>query len=246
MRAVLVSSAILVSSLVAFIACGGSNKPAAEPTETPAPEASASASSDTAAPSDSASAAASASAAPAAEAPPPEPSHPVPNVTGMIDGKPFTPKMARIEKPAAKDGRVVVIIDERTECGGGDAAPGSGILTLTTPWEDAFKQDLGSLKRGGKKGGGEISFARAGAAGKKDFSGTFKPTGRVTVTKAATEQGSVGKVNLDLTSGDYMLSGDLDVQVCVEVKKADAAAKGGGAAAPKTPAKAGGKKKKKE
>ena len=71
-----------------------------------------------------------------------------------------------------------------------------------------------------------------GASGKKEFSAAFRPSGRVTVVKTPTEQNAVGKLNIDLTSGDYMLSGDIDLQACVAPK--------GGAAAPKSP----GKKKK--
>ncbi|HXN30625.1 MAG TPA: hypothetical protein VN894_02140 [Polyangiaceae bacterium] len=220
MRARLVSSLLMV-----IAACGGSKKPA-EPPESPSPETSSSASSDTATESDSGSAEAPAASSEPAEAPETAPAaaNPSPTVTGTIDGKPFVPKLARITHPMQKDGRVVVTLDERTDCGGGDAKPGEGILNMTVTLEDGYKVDLGSLKRGGKKGGGEISFVRVGAGGKKDFSASFKPTGRVTIVKAPMEQNAVGKLNLDLTSGDYMLSGDLDLQACVAPK---GAAKGG-------------------
>ena len=222
---------VLVSSLLVIAACGGSKKPA-EPPESPSPETSSSASSDNAAESDAgpAEAPAASGSAADAEAPAeaaPSPASPSPTVTGMIDGKPFVPKMARITHPMQKDGRVVVTLDERTDCGGGDAKPGEGILNMTVTLEDGYKVDLGSLKRGGKKGGGEISFVRIGAGGKKEFSATFKPTGRVTIVKAPMEQNAVGKLNLDLTSGDYMLSGDLDLQACVAPKAAAGAPKGG-------------------
>lgn len=238
---------VLVSSLLVLLACGGSKKPADAPTETSSPETSASSSTDMPSTSDSASAAtpaASASAAAAPEAAPAESSssHPVPNVTGSVDGKPFAPKMARVTQPMQKDGRIVLTVDERTECGG-DPKSGESILTLTVPWEDGYKQDLGSLKRAGKKGPGEISLVRVGTAGKKEVSTTFKPTGRVTIVKAAMEQGALGKMNVDLTSGDYMLSGDLDIQVCVAPKSGPDAPKSG-ASAPKNPPKAAGKKKK--
>lgn|ERR1700690_538449 len=220
MRARLVSSLLMV-----IAACGGSKKPA-EPPESPSPETSSSASSDTATESDSGSAEAPAASSEPAEAPETAPAaaNPSPTVTGTIDGKPFVPKLARITHPMQRDGRVVVTLDERTDCGGGDAKPGEGILNMTVTLEDGYKVDLGSLKRGGKKGGGEISFVRVGAGGKKDFSASFKPTGRVTIVKAPMEQNAVGKLNLDLTSGDYMLSGDLDLQACVAPK---GAAKGG-------------------
>jgi hypothetical protein len=215
----------VVSSLLMIAACGGSKKPA-EPPESPSPETSSSASSDTAPESDSGSAEAPAASAAPAEAPEtaPAPASASPTVTGAIDGKSFTPKMARITHPMQKDGRVVVTIDERSDCGGGDAKAGEGMLTLTVTLEDGYKVDLGSLKRGGKKGGGEISFVRVNAAGKKEVSTTFKPTGRVTIVHAPMEQNAVGKMNIDLQSGDYMLSGDLDLQACVAPK---AAAKGG-------------------
>lgn len=243
---------VVVSSLIVLIACGGSNKPAETP-ESPA-ESNTSSSQDMSAssseseadagsgfgtPTSAGGAAAPSSPAPAAES---SSTHPVPTSTGSVDGKPFIPKMARVTQPAAKDGRVVLTLDERTQCGGGDPKPGDSYLMVTVPWEDGYKQDLGSLKRAGKNGAGEISFVRVNTNGKKEPSATFKPTGRVTVVKAPSDEGAVGKLNIDMQSGDYMLSGDLDIQLCV-------AAKGGGgapaaAAAPASkPPKAGKKKK---
>jgi hypothetical protein len=237
---------VVVPLLLVLIACGGSNKPA-ESAESVA-EPSSSSSQDLSASSESASDAAAASAAPAEPEPAPaaEPAaaaHPVPTTTGAIDGKPFSPKMARVTQPASKDGRIVLTLDERNDCGGGDPKAGESYLTLTVPWEDGYKQDLGSLKRGSKKGAGEIALFRVNN-GKKEPSATFKPTGRVTVVKAPSDEGALGKLNIDMQSGEYMLSGDLDIQLCV-------AAKGGGgggsaaAAAPasKNPPKAGKKKK---
>jgi hypothetical protein len=218
--------AVLVSSLVLLLACGGSKKPAETEGETPSSETTAP-DGDTTATSDeggAASPAASSSAAPA-EAPAAAAAPSGPTVTGAIDGKPFSPKTARVTHPMQKDGRIYVILDEHAECGA-DASPGDGVLSMLVTWEDGYKVDLGSLKHGGKKGGGEISFARVAAKGKRDFSATFKPTGRVTIVKAPMEQGEVGKLTIDLQSGDYMLSGDLDVQTCVSPKAA-AAAKGG-------------------
>ncbi|MDP9002193.1 MAG: hypothetical protein M3O46_19035 [Myxococcota bacterium] len=167
----------------------------------------------------------------------------MPNVTGAIDGKPFAPKMARINQPMQKDGRIVITVDERTECGGGEPKSGESVLTMTVPWEDGYKQDLGSLKRAGKKGPGEISLVRVGASGKRDASMTFKPSGRVTIVKAGMEQGAIGKMNIDLTSGDYMLAGDLDIQVCVAPKSGSDTATNA-TSTPKSPPKAAGKKKK--
>lgn len=238
---------VVASSLLLLLACGGSKKPADAPTETALQETSASPSNDTPSTAEPASAAAPGPAASAGESPEPapaqsSPSHPVPNVTGSIDGKPFAPKMARINQPMQKDGRIVVTVDERAECGGGEPRSGESVLTMTVPWEDGYKQDLGSLKRAGKKGAGEISLVRVGAAGKKDVSTTFKPSGRVTIVKAAMEPGAVGKMNIDLTSGDYMLAGDLDIQVCVAPKSGSDAASA--PSAPKTPSRTAGKKKK--
>lgn len=98
-------------------------------------------------------------------------------------------------------------------------------MAMLVTWEDGYKVDLGSLKRGGKKGAGDISFVRIGAKGKKEVSTTFKPTGRLTVVKAPMDQGATGKINIDLQSGDYMLSGDLDVQTCVSPKAAPSGGK---------------------
>ncbi|HZU81713.1 MAG TPA: hypothetical protein VE987_02300, partial [Polyangiaceae bacterium] len=136
------------------------------------------------------------------------------------------PKMARVTHPMQKDGRIAVILDERTDCGGGDPKPGEGVLTMVVPWEDGYKVDVGSL-RGAKKKSGDISFVRVGPGGKKEASAAFKPTGRVTIVKAPMEENAVGKLNVDLQSGDYMLSGDLDIQVCVAPKAAAPAPKAG-------------------
>jgi hypothetical protein len=239
---------VVVSSILFFIACGGSKKPA-ESAESPAesttstsdmPAASESTSESPAlgsTPAASAAPAPTAAPAPAAES---AAAHPVPTSTGGVDGKPFVPKMARVTQPAAKDGRIVLTLDERTDCGGGDPKPGETFLTLTVPWEDGYKQDLGSLKRAGKKGPGEIAFVRVNTNGKREPSETFKPTGRVTVVKAPTEEGATGKLKVDMQSGDYMLAGDLDIQMCVAPK---GGAGGGAAAAPKAAPKAGKKKK---
>lgn len=238
---------VAVSLLLVFVACGGSNKPAESAESVAEPSSSSAADVPSSSESTSAAAAASAApaeleqAAPAAEAP--AATHPVPTTTGAIDGKPFSPKMARVTQPAAKDGRIVLTLDERSDCGGGDPKAGESYLTLTVPWEDGYKQDLGSLKRGGKKGGGEIALFRVNN-GKKEPSATFKPTGRVTVVKAPSDEGAVGKLNIDMQSGEYMLSGDLDIQLCVAAKGGGGGGAAGAAApAPKSAPKAAKKKK---
>jgi len=155
-------------------------------------------------------------AAPAATAPADAPAaapaafHPMPGATGSIDGKPFAPKLALVSGAMQKDGRVPVTLVEHADCS--PAKAGEGALTMLVAWKDGYKTDLGSLKRG-KKGSGEISFGRVGAP-----SGTFKPTGRVTVVTAPTDKDAIGKMKIDMQSGDYMLAGDLDVQVCVAPK----------------------------
>jgi len=231
---------VVVPVLLVFLACGGSKKPA-ESAESPA-EPSASSAADMPAASESTAAAPAASAAPAepepaAPAAESTPTHPVPTTTGAIDGKPFLPKMARVNQPASKDGRIVLTLDERNACGGGDPKAGESYLTLTVPWEDGYKQDLGSLKRPGKGGGGEIALFRVNTNGKKEPSATFKPTGRITVVKAPSDEGSVGKLNIDMQSGEYMLTGDLDIQVCVAAKGGGGGGAGAAAPAPKNPPK---------
>jgi hypothetical protein len=114
-----------------------------------------------------------------------------------------------------KDGRVPVTLTEHADCS--PTKTGEGALTMLVAWKDGYKTDLGSLRRG-KKGVGEIGFSRVSAANKPDSSATFKPTGTVTVLTAPLNQGATGKMKIDLQSGDYMLAGDLDVQVCVAPK----------------------------
>lgn len=209
--------AALVSSLIVLFACGGgTQKPAetssADPSESTSSGSSASSEDMPASPSTSDSAPApapkpAASAAPAAVDAPPAAFHPTPSVTGAIDGKPFTPKIARLTSPPMADGRVALTLTEGTTC---DVSPGDPTMTITVTWKKGYKTDLASLKRASKKSVNEIGFART--AGK--FSTTFKPTGTVQVVTAPTAKDATGKMKLDVTAGDYILAGDIDVLVC--------------------------------
>jgi hypothetical protein len=203
-------------------ACGGSTPPP----EAPSGDTSSLEAKPKDAPEDSASPAAS--AAPAADPAPAASSEPAaapaagafhqaPSVTGTVDGKSFTPKVAQVVAPMKKDGRVLLTLTEGTDC----PAPGAkkddkkdeNTLTLLVPWQDGYKIDLGSLKRSGKKGAGEIAFK----SGKKEAA-AFKPSGTLTIVSAPMDKGATGKLKIDLQSGDYMLAGDLDIQVCVAPK----------------------------
>jgi hypothetical protein len=222
-----------LSSLIIFVAaCGGSQKPVSSAdtasldngpsSRSEAPAASDTPPADTAstAPADGTSSAGGSSSAGASPAAAPESMHPTPSVTGSVDGKPFAPKLAHVVGRMRKDGRVLISVDERTECATpGDASkPDDAALTILVPWEDGYKIDLSALKRGGKKKPGEIAFSRANPAGKMEIWSSFKPSGRVTIVKAPMDKDAVGKMKIDLQSGDYMLAGDLDVQVCVAPK----------------------------
>ena len=219
--------ALVLTASVVLFACGGSTTP---PPQTPSSDTSsletsgssskddskdtAPASSDAPAPA----AAPAASAAPAAapsDSAPAAAFHPAPSVTGAIDGKTFAPKVAQILAPMKKDGRIQVTLTEATDCpGAGDAKADHAKLTMTVPWQDGYKVDLSALKVSGKKGPGEIGFS----PGAKGTSATFKPSGTVTVVTAPMEKGGKGKLKIDLQSGDYMLAGDLDIEVCVSPK----------------------------
>jgi hypothetical protein len=212
-----------LSSLVLLLACGGAaQKPAdSPPEEKSSPESTSSSSADlpggaaastaSDSPSHAAAAPASSASVPAESSPTPAAVHPVPAVTGSIDGKPFTPKLARVAGPMQKDGRILLALGEGTDC----TTSNGPTLTLMVPWQDGYKADLGSLKRSSKKGPGEITFSRS----KKDVSTTFKPSGTVTIVSAPMTQNATGKMKIDLQSGDYMLAGDLDIQVCVSPAK---------------------------
>jgi len=215
------------SLLMVLVACGGPQKPA-ESADTSSLESNSSSSAkDAPAAPETASAPApsttgstgSAEAPSAAAAAAAESVHPAPAATGSVDGKPFAPKLAHVIGPMQKDGRILLSLDERTECSSpSDAKPDDASLTILVPWEDGYKVDLSALKRGTKKKPGEIAFSRVNEAGKKSLSATFKPSGRVTIVKAPREKDAIGKMKIDLQSGDYMLAGDLDVQVCVAPK----------------------------
>ncbi|MGD0530371.1 MAG: hypothetical protein ABSE49_34875 [Polyangiaceae bacterium] len=211
------------SSLLVLFACGGGTaKPAASEADTSSLEASGSSgattsgsgSSTTAASADTSAAAtggASTKPAPATAAAataPPAAVHPVPGATGDIDGKPFSPKLAQLAGPVQKDGRVLILIHEGSDCVA-DPKSADASMMLMVPWKDGYKTDLSALRRA--KGGnlGEAAFLR-----KKQVSATFKPSGLVTVVSAPTAKDAVGKMKIDLQSGGYILAGDLDVLVC--------------------------------
>ncbi len=213
----------IASSLLVLVACGGAQKPAenaaeektsTEPAASSAPDMAASTDStkETKADAPAASAAPAAAAAAPATAP-----HAAPAVTGSIDGKPFQPTLGRVTAKMQKDGRVVVTLLEHGDCKSA-AKAGDAMLTMTVPWNAGEKADLSALKRSAKGGPAEIGFARIGAGNKKDVSSTFKPSGTVTILAAPTAASSTGKMKIDLQSGDYMLAGDLDIEVCVAPK----------------------------
>jgi hypothetical protein len=209
----------LVCSLLLLAACGGSSKPAATEADTSSLESSsgspASSSTSTApaaAPTDAtpATAPSTPDKPAAADAAPPAEYHPVPGATGDIDGKPFAPKLAQLAGPVMKDGRVLVMIHQGTDCvAPEEARSGDGSMLLLVPWKDGYKTDLSALRRARGGNLGEAAFIR-----KKQVSSTFKPSGMITVVSAPTQKGSVGKLKIDLQSGGYILAGDLDVKIC--------------------------------
>jgi cytochrome c biogenesis protein CcmG/thiol:disulfide interchange protein DsbE len=147
------------------------------------------------------------------------PSHPVPTVSGSIDGRPFEPKLARVAGRMQKDGRILLSLSERTDCAPpSDLKPGDATLTMMVPWKNGYMADLASLKRPNKKGAAAIAFSRVNNAKKKAISKTFKPSGTVTIVSAPMEPDAIGKMKIDLASGDYVLAGDLDIQLCVSPK----------------------------
>ncbi len=206
-------------SLLVLVACGGGTaKPSATEADTSSLEGSG-ASSSSSTTSTTTAAAPAASAAPATAGSSSVPAsitaavtgtsvHPVPGATGDIDGKPFSPKLAQLAGPVQKDGRVLIVIHEGSDCLA-DAKSSDAALMLMVPWKDGYKTDLSALRRA--KGGnlGEAAFLR-----KKQVSSTFKPSGLVTVVSAPTGKDAVGKMKIDLQSGGYILAGDLDVLVC--------------------------------
>jgi hypothetical protein len=218
MRFAMRSSVVPAFSLLVLVACGGgAPKPAASEADTASLEGSGSSAASTpssgstpAATADkpASTASSTAPAATAAGAAAPTAVHPVPGATGDIDGKPFSPKLAQLAGPVQKDGRVLILIHEGSDCLG-DVKSADASMMLMVPWKDGYKTDLSALRRA--KGGnlGEAAFLR-----KKQVSSTFKPSGLVTVVSAPTTKDAVGKMKIDLQSGGYILAGDLDVLVC--------------------------------
>jgi hypothetical protein len=210
-----------VAVALVLAACGGSTPPPETPSsDTSSLEAKGSSSTD--APQDSASPAASSApaSAPAASsssdspaAPAADTFHQAPSVTGMVDGQTFSPKVAQVLGPMKKDGRILIALTEGTDCPAAGVASSDATLTMLVPWQDGYKIDLSALKRSAKKGPAEIAFTHG-----KKASATFKPSGTVTIVSAPMAKGSTGKMKIDLQSGDYMLAGNLDIEVCVAPK----------------------------
>jgi hypothetical protein len=228
------AAAVIVLGVIGLAACGGSSPPAKSEADTSSLEGqgskdkdkdtsddsssgSSASSSSASSPSTSAPAAASApaaSAAPAADSSaPPAAFHPAPSVTGTIDGKAFTPKVAQVLSPMKKDGRIQLVLTEASDCPSGGDKGDHATLTMLVPWSDGYKVDLASLKLGGKKGAAEIALSHG-----KTVSSTFKPSGTVTVVSAPMDKTSTGKLKVDLQSGDYMLAGTLDIEMCAAPK----------------------------
>lgn len=218
--------------VLTLVACGGGQKPA-ENVDTSSLESTPSSpsSGDTASTSAASSPSSGSGSTSASSAGTPSPSadsapapaaaviHPVPGATGAIDGKPFSPKLAQIASPMQKDGRVTLVIHEGSDCvAPGDAKPGDASMVLVVSWQDGYKTDLSALRRAKKGSMGEAAFVRIGDDGKKQVSTTFKPSGLVTVVSAPTQKDAIGKLKIDLQSGDYMVAGDLDVKLCVAAK----------------------------
>jgi hypothetical protein len=210
-------------SVALLVACGGAPKqpPADVASDTPAP--SSTPTEDMPPPADS-SAAPTASTAPTA-APPPASTHPVPTASGNVDGKPFAPRLVQVSGPMQKDGRLLVSFNEADDCvTSDDAKPGVATLMMMVPWKDGAKVDLAKLKAANPKkkgfaGMGDATFIRIGDDGKHNqVSTTFKPTGTLTIVSAPMEQNAIGKMTVDLKSGDYALSGNLDIKVCFPPK----------------------------
>ena len=219
--------ALAVTATVVLMACGGSTPPAQTPTgdtsslETGGSSKDKDESKETAAPAASEAPAPApapaASAAPAADSTSDAPAaafHPAPSATGAIDGKAFAPKVAQILSPMKKDGRILVTLTEASECPAAGEKGDHATLAMLLPWSDGYKVDLSALKVSGKKGPGEITFN----PGKKGASASFKPSGSATVVTAPMEKGGKGKLKIDLQSGDYMLAGTVDIEVCVAPK----------------------------
>jgi hypothetical protein len=211
MRALVVIASVLVA------ACGGSATP---PPEAPAGDNS---SLENGSGSKDKEDAPAASATPAEPAASPAPSTPAPAASAAaddsappaaIDGKPFSPKVAQVLGAMKKDGRILLTLTEASECPAAGEKGDHTALTMLVPWSDGYKVDLSSLKLGNKKGAAEIAFSRS----KKDVSTTFKPSGTVTVVSAPTEKGKTGKLKIDLQSGDFMLAGTVDIEMCTAAK----------------------------
>jgi hypothetical protein len=224
----------LASSILVLAACGGGAQKPADGVDTSSLESTPSSSSGSA---DTASSTAasgpssngplsalnssSAAPSPASDAAPAPAAamHPVPGATGAIDGKPFSPKLAQIASPMQKDGRVTLVLHEGSDCvAPADVKPGDASMVLVVSWQDGYKTDLSALRPAKKGNMGEAAFVRVGDDGKKQVSTTFKPTGRLTVVTAPTQKDAIGKMKIDLQSGDYMVAGDLDVKLCVAAK----------------------------
>ena len=205
MRAPLALAAVILA------ACSSSppppaDPPPADPPPPAAPEPPAPAPEPAAVPAATATAAAtSAPAAPAAPASSVE-------ASGKIDGKTeFVPKLGQVGGPYQKDGRLFVNLHGASDCLTSlDVKPGDGSMLLMMPWKKGVTYEL----PGAKQKQGDATFLVITPEKKNDIHKGFKPTGKIEILEAPTEHNAVGRIRVDMKSGDWTLKGELAVKIC--------------------------------
>jgi hypothetical protein len=215
---------------VVLISCAGSKPSSATP---PAPA-------ETAAPVASSAGPETASPAPTVSAEPSAPSAGAAatttklEVSGTINGKTFAPKVGWVFS-RMQDGYATINFMEKEPCSMmEDGDVGLGVFM---PWQEGASVDL-STQRDVAFGKQKVKLAAAafvqnkttkvvdkktGIAGARTENSPvpgFKPKGKATLIAAPNARDSVGRLEIDLSSGDFKMKGSVDVKVCAELKQA--------------------------
>ena len=213
----------LLAALAVFplaAACGGADAapPASPPTPPPDPAPAAALAPAASAPADAP------APAPAATTPPPstEPARSPATLKGALMGKPFAPVGACIIGAPKKDFVVIEIydakdFDAKTSCGVLAPVPGNRKLGLLLSWKADAKTDVAALKAGKNPDGYLMEVLPTKKFARKDLGKDIKPTGTVAVVHYADKKGDVARIHVEMTSGKDALSGDIDVDVPLDL-----------------------------
>jgi hypothetical protein len=140
----------------------------------------------------------------------PRPAGPSAWASGDLAGSAFTPTLVQMRGPApGYVGRVSLRLFRGTGCDM-DAKEGDVDLLFAVPWGPGARTDLGTLSSKGVNPEAQATRHFDSEHGKGL---RFRPQGALTIVSAPSQKGAIGKITIDLRSGDYVLTGDMPVIV---------------------------------